>query len=473
MKSFLNLFRVAEIRSKILITVSLLAAYRIGFHVPIPGVNYAKLQEFMQQDGGGVGFAFGIRNALSGGALGSAQLFTLGVMPYISASIIFSLLVKVVPQLEALSKEGQAGQKIINRWTRYATVPICIVQALFLVIGPLRDAARAEVVDPVLIENWYYPLFVILTLTTGTMIIMWIGEQITEYGIGNGVSLIIMAGILAQMPSMMAQLSVATEEIEFLQTIATLIVLYLLIVLGIVFVTKGQRRIPIQQGRQTRGRRVYGGQRHYLPLKVNQAGVMPIIFASFLFVVPTALDSVFGTTFFQSAFAWGGFWYTLIYSALIIVFSFFWTSLMFQPKEIADNLKEYGGFVPGLRPGARTAEFLEQVMFRVTLAGAVFLVVIAVMPQILSRNVPNMNAGLATFLGGTSVLIVVGVLLDLIDKVNAMLVMRRYDSLGGGGAGWAQKKGGGGGGNAPARKRGGAGWADAGDKKQLPDGAPT
>ena len=191
-----------------------------------------------------------------------------------------------------------------------------------------------------------------------------------------------------------------------------------------------------------RGRRVYGGQRHYLPLKVNQAGVMPIIFASFLFIVPTVMDKVFGGKFFQNAFAWGGFWYILFYSALVFVFSFFWTSLMFQPKEIADNLKEYGGFVPGLRPGARTAEFLESVMFRVTLAGATFLVIIAVMPQVLSANVPNMPPGLAMFLGGTSILIVVGVILDLVDKVNSMLVMRRYEGLGESGSGWARRGGG-------------------------------
>lgn len=446
MRSFLNLFRVPEIRNKILITVGLLLLYRIGFHIYLPGVDYAKLRSYLDQDSGG-GFAFGIMNALSGGAIGSCSLFTLGVMPYISASIIFSLLVKVVPQLEALSKEGQAGQKIINRWTRYATVPICLVQAVFLLAGPLGDASYSfEVIDPVLFGGIGYKLFILLSLTTGTLVVMWIGEQITEYGVGNGVSLIIMAGIVARMPSMLSGLLNSVDPGEGVQSIVTLVVLYLLIVLGIVFVTKGQRRIPIQQGKQMRGRRIYGGQRHYLPLKVNQAGVMPIIFASFLFVVPAVLDKIFGTGFFSRAFAWGGFWYVLCYTALIFVFSFFWTALMFQPKEIADNLKEYGGFVPGLRPGARTAEFLEQVMFRVTLAGATFLAIIAVLPQLLSSNVPNMPPALAMFLGGTSVLIVVGVLLDLVDKVNSMLLMRRYEGLGEtGGTGWARKGGRGGG----------------------------
>lgn len=438
---FLNLFRVPEIRKKILITLGLLMAYRIGFHIPIPGVNYEVLMQYQNESGGG--FAFGIMNALSGGALGSSMLFTLGVMPYISASIIFSLLVKVVPALEALSKEGQAGQKIINRYTRYATVPICIIQAMFLVFGLMGQAAASNVIDPELYSSFTYKLGVILTLTTGTLIVMWIGEQITEYGVGNGISLIIMAGIVARMPMMMVQLANSVEG-DWVQPVVTLLVLYMLIVLGIVYVTKGQRRIPIQQGRQTRGRRVYGGQRHYLPLKVNQAGVMPIIFASFLFVVPTLLDSIFGGTMFQRVFAWGGFWYILFYGTLVFVFSFFWTTLMFQPKEIADNLKEYGGFVPGLRPGKNTAEFLETVMFRVTLAGAAFLVIIAVLPQVLSSNVPSMSPGLAMFLGGTSILIVVGVILDLVDKVNAMLVMRRYEGLGEGGAGWARRGSGGG-----------------------------
>ncbi|MCB9897103.1 MAG: preprotein translocase subunit SecY [Planctomycetes bacterium] len=444
MNSFLNLFRVVEIRTKILITLGLLGAYRLGFHVPVPGVNYAHLEQITKTGGGGVGFAFGIMNALSGGDMGSCRFFTLGVMPYISASIIFSLLVKVVPQLEALSKEGQQGQKVINRWTRYATVPICVIQAVFLVVGPLGKVASNEVIDPALYGSFFYKVFLVLALTTGTLIIMWIGEQITEYGVGNGVSLIIMAGILARLPTMLSQLRLTVgDETEWFQSVVTLAVLYLLIVVGIVFVTKGQRRIPIQQGRQMRGRRVYGGQRHYLPLLVNQAGVMPIIFASFLFVVPTALDKVFGglfgSRFFQNIFQWGGFWYITVYTILIFLFSFFWTSLMFQPKEIADNLKEYGGFVPGLRPGARTAEFLEHVMFRVTLAGATFLAVIAVLPQVLSSSIPNMPPVMAMFLGGTSILIVVGVLLDLIDKVNAMLLMRRYEGLGESGAGWAKR----------------------------------
>ncbi len=440
MNAFLNLFRVPEIRSKILVTLGLLLAYRVGFHVYLPGVDYSALEAEVAQGGGG-GFAFGIMNALSGGAMGSPVLFSLGVMPYISASIIFSLLVKVVHQLEAISKEGQAGQKRINRYTRYATVPICLIQAMFIVFGPPWERlVSMGVLDPGLFGTWYYSMFLMVALTTGTLVIMWIGEQITEYGVGNGVSLIIMAGILANIPSLMAQLLGVMDPNEGIQMVATLLVLYLLIMLGIVFVTKGQRRIPIQQGKQTRGRRVYGGQRHYLPLKVNQAGVMPIIFASFLSIGTAFLDTAFGGNFFRSYFGPDDFWYIVCYSGLILMFSFFWTALMFQPKEVADNLKEYGGFVPGLRPGARTAEYLEQVMFRVTLAGATFLVLIAVIPQIVSGTIPQITGYLAYFLGGTSILIVVGVLLDLIEKVNALLLMRRYEGLGeSGGSGWARK----------------------------------
>ena len=233
---FLNLFRVPEIRKKILVTLGLLVAYRVGFHVPIPGVNYDVLARFQEQSSGS--FAFGIMNALSGGALGSCMLFTLGVMPYISASIIFSLLVKVVPSLEALSKEGQAGQKIINQYTRYATVPICVIQALFVILGPMKDATASGVIDAELFASPLYKLGILVTLTTGTLIVMWIGEQITEYGIGNGISLIIMAGIVADMPSMLTQLASSTEG-NWIQSVAQLLVLYVLIVVGIVYVTKG------------------------------------------------------------------------------------------------------------------------------------------------------------------------------------------------------------------------------------------
>jgi preprotein translocase subunit SecY len=355
--------------------------------------------------------------------------------------------------LERLQKEGEAGRRKINEYTRLATVVICLGQSWFW----LQALKGGFGTGPGLIlpgfdsgfRGFYFMVGGTITMTAGTIFLMCVGEQIDAYGIGNGISLLIMAGILARMPqAAMDMLSPAfTQGVKLgsdtgIERFLLLGALFIFVVVWVIAITKGERRIPIQSAKHVRGRRVMGGQRQHLPLRVNQAGVMPIIFASIMFIVPTVLYTLFGTTFFQRTFGWGGFWYILFYSALVFLFSFFWTSLMFQPKEIADNLKEYGGFVPGLRPGARTAEFLESVMFKVTLAGATFLVIIAVLPQLISSNVPNMPAGLAMFLGGTSILIVVGVILDLIDKVNSMLVMRRYEGLGESGAGWARRGGG-------------------------------
>ncbi len=439
-----NLFRIKELRSKIMITLGLLVVYRIGFHIPVPGVDYSQIQALTDQyQEGGLGMIFGLMSTLSGGALGSCYIFSLGVMPYISASIIFSLLVKVVPALERLSKEGAQGQKKINQYSRLATIPLCIVQGTFMIRGFLLDAVeKTGIISPALFNAWWYQLVMILAFTTGTILIMWIGEQISEHGIGNGVSLIIMGGILARMPSQFQVMYNDLDPAERMSTFATLAGIYLIIVLGIVYVTKGQRRIPVQQAKLTRGRKIYGGQRHYLPLKVNQAGVMPIIFAAALFILPPVLDKIFGDSqFFSNLFSWGGFWYVLFYVGLIFFFSFFWTALMFQPTEIANNLKESGGFVPGLRPGKRTADYLENVMYRVTLAGATFLALIAILPHVISGQLKNIPQFVAINLGGTSMLIVVGVILDLVDKLNSQLVMRNYEGFTSGGASSAWAKG--------------------------------
>jgi preprotein translocase subunit SecY len=438
-----NLFRIKEIRNKILLTLGLLLVYRIGFHIPIPGVEVGQLEEFAKQYGqsGGVGMALALMSTLSGGALGSCYIFSLGVMPYISASIIFSLLVKVVPSLERLSKEGASGQKIINKYSRWTTVLLCLVQGTFIIQGLLKDAViQYGIVSPELFFTWWYQIAMLLTLTAGTIFIMWIGEQITEHGIGNGVSLIIMGGILARMPGQFIMLNGQLEAGDRMSTFGILVGLYVAIIIGIVYVTRGQRRIPIQQAKLTRGRKVYGGQRHYLPLKVNQAGVMPIIFASALFIMPPLLDSMFGTSWFNNVFAWGSFWYVVVYSGMILFFAFFWTALMFQPSEIANNLKESGGFIPGMRPGKRTSDYLENVMYRVTLAGATFLVLIALLPHIISQNLEAIPTYIAINLGGTSILIVVGVVLDLVDKLNSQLLMRNYDGFttGGASSSWAK-----------------------------------
>lgn len=429
-QAFLNVFRVPELRQKIYTTISLLVVYRLGFHIPVPGVDYAQIEAVTQNQN----FIFGVMNTLSGAALGQSMIFALGVMPYISSSIIFSLLVKVVPSMEALQKEGQAGQRKINQYTRWATVPICIVQSFFVIYSMLLPTARQNnLIEASLVNGgpreFMYVLCLVLTFTAGTLFIMWVGEQITEHGIGNGISLIIMGGIIAGVPAQYQMLTDALEPGERFQSLVLMGVLYITIVIGIVFVTKGQRRIPITHAKHVKGRMAQGQQRSYLPLRVNQANVMPIIFASALWIAPIALASVPGLGWMETTFRWGSFWWVVGYCGLIIFFSYFWTALMFQPNEIANNLKEYGGFVPGLRPGKRTADELERIMVRITLVGATFLCVISLLPSLVSERFQNIPASLANFLGGTSVLIVVGVALDLVDKVNAQLLMRNYEGF--------------------------------------------
>ena len=437
-----EVFRVAELRKKIFFTLTLLAVYRLGFHVPLPGVDLDALER-LRQNQGGLMAAFGILNALSGGAVGSCMVFSLGVMPYISASIIFSLLSKMVPSLEALAKEGQSGQRKINQYTRYATVPICLIQAFFIVNGLIKNAVHSgdPIIDRELFDGFFYRTALIFMLTAGTLFIMWLGEKITENGIGNGISLIIMAGILSQVPGMI-YLTLVGQDSNPTQTFTMLGVVFVFVVGVIVYFTRAQRRIPIQQAKLTRGRRQLGGARHYIPLRVNSAGVMPIIFASALFIIPNLLSQVPGLAWMNEYFGYNSFFYAVAYVALIIFFAFFWTALMFQPNEMANNLKEYGAFIPGIRPGKRTAEYLENVMVRVTLAGSTFLAAIALFPQIAGTFFTGIEINLVYVLGGTSILIVVGVCLDLVDKINAHLVMRNYEGFTSGGTSsrWARGK---------------------------------
>jgi preprotein translocase subunit SecY len=428
----LQLLRIPETRSKIFATLGLLLAYRLGFQIPIPGLDPKFLSE---QAAGLQGTVFGVMNAFSGGAIGQTAIFALGIMPYISASIIFSMLSKVSPKIEAVAKEGAAGQKKINQWTRLATVPIALVQAIFIYTGVFLQ-------HPEMMARGFGPgiglfLVVVLSLTGGALLVMWFGELITEYGVGNGASLIIMAGIIADMPGLIARMA-GTED--FYNQIVYLLGLWTLIVVVIVYITKGARRIPIQYARLTRGRRVYGGQRHYLPLKINMAGVMPIIFASIVFVIPGVLFTALGWSELERIFNdTRGFVHVTLFIVLIFGFCFFWNKLMFNPDEIADNLREHGSFIPGIRPGAKTAEFLDHTLTRITVAGAAFLAVIAVLPNFVTSGA-NLPGGMAYFLGGTSVLIVVGVAMDVVDKLNAQLVMRNYEGfMKTSGAAWARK----------------------------------
>ncbi|HKX45569.1 MAG TPA: preprotein translocase subunit SecY [Planctomycetota bacterium] len=424
-----QLLRTEETRKRLVTTLGLLAAYRIGFQIPIPGMSPEYLRETAQNAASTV---FGLLSAFSGAAIGQTAIFSLGIMPYISASIIFSILVKVSPRLEAVQKEGAAGQKRISQWTRLVTVPIALLQSLLIwfTVFASEPGIFAGGGGPTLDKL----LIVVLGLTAGAIVVMWIGELITEHGVGNGASLIIMAGIIATMPSSISQ--VFSRGDDPYDTILTLVVLWLAIVVGVVFIQKGERRIPIQYARLTRGRMVYGGQKHYLPLKVNMAGVMPIIFASALFAIPGVLLSSIGWTGLANLIQDpDGFIHVAGYLALVFFFCFFWNNLMFQPDDIANNLREHGSFIPGIRPGLKTSEEIGRVLNRITLAGAAFLAVVAVLPNFITARIPGLDGNLAYFLGGTSVLIVVGVAMDLVDKLNAQLVMRNYEGFMKGGKG--------------------------------------
>ncbi len=427
-----NVFKVEELRKRILVTIGLLVVYRVGFHVPIPGVDIQKVIAGVKDTAGAGGQILGLLNVISGGGFMSMTVFSLGIMPYISSSIIFSLLTKVVPSLERLSKEGSSGQRKINQYTRWCTVPICLVQAIFVIRGVLSPTGMLQGIEPVPFEvynTWWFGPVAALALTAGGIFLMWLGEQITEYGVGNGISLLIMAGIVAVLPNSLIQVfqQMQQDRLEMLRFLLT-IVLFIGIVIVVVYITKGQRRIPVQYAKLTRGRRVYGGQRHHLPLKVNQANVMPVIFASSLLAIPAGIAGMVGLDAVQSALGYGTFLYSLIFIVMIYFFSFFWTALMFNPAEMSKNMKEHGAFVPGIRPGRKTADFLEKVMVRITLAGATFLAFIALLPQSLQIWL-GMDPSLAAFLGGTSILIVVSVALDLVDKLNNHLLMRNYEGF--------------------------------------------
>lgn len=431
LQSLRNLVKIPELRSKILWTAFFLIIYRLGSHVPIPGIQLDVLRELAKGQeiaGGAWGGPLILFSTLTAGALGNCAVFSLGIMPYISASIIFSLLVKVLPSLEAIAKEGPSGYKRINEYTRYATVPLCILQAWMIVVLFERPIEGKHLVSPDMAGFWFR-IMAVLTLTTGSLFLMWLGEQITEYGVGNGISLLIMAGIVGNMP-IQIQLIIGSGQGEEIKKFLFLIILFLAVVGGVIYMTYGQRKILVQQAKHTKGRKVYGGQRHFLPLKVNQSGVMPVIFASSVMVFPLTIMSLLGESR-AFRFEWGSFWYIFIYILLVYFFSYFWTSLMFQPVEMANQLKEYGSFIPGIRPGPKTAYYLEGVMTRITFVGAAFLALIALLPQLvsLSLDIKGMTRLFVYNLGGTSVLIVVGVVLDMVQKFESQLLVRHYDGF--------------------------------------------
>lgn len=441
-------FTIPELRQKILLTLGLLAIYRVGWQVPLPIIDPKAMSAFAEETGG-IGDLLRTVAVFSASQLSQATIFGLGIMPYISASIIFQLLSTVWPPLERLSKEGEGGRKKINEYTRYATVLICLVQSwayvAFLSSARVGDTSLIQssfLVDGRLPFIWQF--VAVMTMTAGTIFLMWLGEQIDEFGIGNGISLLIMAGILAAMPSALVQLGSDTNwELGGgggkmgVETLLVLAALFVGVVAGVVFMTQGQRRIPTQSAKHVRGRRVYGGTRQYLPLRVNQAGVMPIIFASSLLLFPQMFfqylhnaypgSTVLGAL--HDSFTRGqSFLYNVLYVVLIYFFCYFWTAITFNPKEMADNLKNFGSFIPGYRPGKRTADYLERVMERITYVGAGFLALVAVIPTIVGGAL-GIPAQIASFYGGTGLLIAVSVAFDLVQKIDSHLVMRNYTGL--------------------------------------------
>ncbi|MGA2678628.1 MAG: preprotein translocase subunit SecY [Sedimentisphaerales bacterium] len=441
LKTVVNIFKITDLRNKLLFTLGMLCIYRIGFHIPIPGFDINAIADAAgaRDTESPLGRAAEMMQMFTGGNMDNSSLFGLGIMPYITASIILMLVQEVVPALKKLRQEGQTGYKKIQEYTRYLTVPICIIQSLMYMrlLG---------------MRGFMYPgmqvqaaIMGIVGMTAGTIFLMWLGEQIDEYGIGNGISLIIMAGIIARMPWAIHKLAksvsfdVATPAGSIGPTkVLFLIGAFVFVVAGAILITQGQRRIPVQQAKMMRGHRMYGGQRHYLPLRVNHGGVMPIIFASafmsFLPVIVVQLariEAVGRSGFFialQNALRPHAFTYNVIYMVLIFLFAYFWVSVQFQPKDLAKNLRDSGSFIPGLRPGRRTAEYLETVMTRVTYYGGAFVAVIAVVPSVVMVLL-GVDWRVATFLGGTGLLIVVSVSLDLVQRIEASLLMHSYEGF--------------------------------------------
>ncbi len=446
-----NIFRIPDLRKRVLFTLGLLAVYRLGAHIPTPGVNTKLLAQFFDQQSGS---ALGLVDLFSGGNLRRLTVFALGIMPYITASIIFQLLTVVYEPLARLQKEGELGRRKITQWTRYLTVVLAAIQS-FAIAMTLNSGAGG--VSYVLNPGPGFILMTMLTLTTGTAFIMWLGEQITDRGVGNGMSLLIFAGIVVGIPRGIADLvdKVRTSAWGSLTVIvvALLIAAMIAIVAFIVFVERSERRIPVQYAKRIVGRRLMGGQSTHLPLKVNSGGVMPVIFASSILSAPLLfanMSIVHNNNFLTRVFEGmrpGEPWYELLYMVAIIFFAYFYISIVFRPDDIADNMRKYGGFIPGIRPGKRTSDYINDILTRITLVGALYLIVISLVPQILISGIHLNNLwlvggfferlpvwvthglGVNFYFGGTSLLIVVGVAMDTVNQVESQLIMRHYEGF--------------------------------------------
>jgi preprotein translocase subunit SecY len=423
-QGFQNIPKIPELKKRIFITLLLLAVYRIGVHVPTPGIDATALAAFFAQ---AKGTLFGFIDMFSGGAFERLSVFALGIMPYISSSIILQLLTVVIPHLERLSKEGEAGRKKITQYTRYGTVLLSLIQGFGISVGLERmtgPGGEAVVLDP----GWTFRLMTMITLTAGTAFIMWLGEQITERGIGNGISLIIFAGIVARMPTAISNSIriIRTGEMGIISTLF-LIVLMVAVVGAIIYMERGQRRIPVQYAKRIVGRRMYGGQSTHLPLKINTAGVIPPIFASSIIMFPATIANFLQHPWMKTIanqLAPGSLVYELIYVGFIFFFCYFYTAVTFNPTDVADNMRKYGGYIPGIRPGKKTAEFIDRVLVRITFTGAIYVSAVCVLPSILITrfNVPF-------YFGGTALLIVVGVALDTVGQIESHMLMRHYEGF--------------------------------------------
>ena len=416
-----NVFKIPELRQRILFTLAMLAVYRIAAHVPTPGIDGAELSKFLHQEGGAL---MGFLDMFSGGALARVTIVALGIMPYISASIILQLLTVVVPTLTKLAKEGERGRKKIIQYTRYGTIFIGLIQSFGIAVGLEKMNGGVFVQQP----GWAFRLMTMITITAGTAFLMWLGEQITERGIGNGISLIIFAGIVANIPSALINTYSLWDTGQLSSVFLIALALMMVgVTAAIVFLESGRRKIPVQYAKRVVGRRVYGGQNTHIPLKINTAGVIPPIFASSLIAFPATIAGFIQIAWVQSLsqqLAPGSVLYTLLYVGLIIFFAFFYTAVVLNPVDMADNMKKYGGFIPGIRPGQKTSDYIYRVLTRVTFAGSVYLAVVCVIPELLIYQ-----AGLPFFFGGTSLLIVVGVGLDTAQQIETHMITRNYEGF--------------------------------------------
>jgi len=419
--SIQNIFKIPELKNRVLFTLALLAVYRIGCHIPTPGINGEELSKFLTEKGGAL---MGFFDMFSGGALSRVTIFALGIMPYISASIILQLLTVVIPAIGKLAKEGEAGRKKIVRYTRYGTMIISAVQSFGIAVGLEGMQGGAFIQNP----GWSFRILTMITLTSGTAFIMWLGEQITERGIGNGISLIIFAGIVARFPNAVIDTIRLAQVGELPILFVILLIVMMVAVVGvIIYVERGQRKIPIQYAKRVVGRKVYGGQSTHLPLKINTSGVIPPIFASSIIMFPATVAGFIAIPWVQEIarqFSPGSVLYTTLYVSMIFFFAYFYTAIIFNPVDIADNLKKYGGYIPGIRPGQKTSEYIYKVLTRLTFVGAIYLGVVCIIPEILITkfHVPF-------YFGGTSLLIAVGVALDTVSQIESHLITRSYEGF--------------------------------------------